>query len=243
VSELGTHPDHAIHRTLWALASDAKRAALVAEWTRDMQRPGRPGVMAAAQACLFLPGLIRTAFHLASREAFATALLSLWIGGAIRVTALAEHAETLSRWFARARLTEPPPFLAPLVLDRSELPDRILLYRGGTLAASEPGVGRSWTQHRTTAAYYARRRQDQHGGRPVILQAEVTAEQLGLVTRTRESEWVTPCPVHAEVDTKDKRTISRLARRAEAYMLQPIAQEFLRLRLDCDKNWHGWPGK
>jgi len=238
---MGTLPEHAAARVAWALADHEKRAAAVDQWTRDMQRPGRAGVIATVNCCEFMPRMIRTAFHLSAPEAFAAALLTLWTGGAIRLVILAGDADTLARWLARARLTEPPAFLRPHVLHRSELPDHIVLYRGGTLGSDELAAGRSWTRHRDTAGYYARWREQEHGGAPIILRTEVTAEQVSLVTRTRESEWVVLAPERVETDTTDRRTIGRMARRAEARCVAPLDTERLRLRLDSEEGWHGWP--
>jgi hypothetical protein len=91
---------------------------------------------------------------------------------------------------SNAQLTNPPPFLRHVCVASDELPERIRLYRGGTRDPVALGGGLSWSRHRGTAAWYALRRVRELGGKPIVVRAMVRCDQIAMVTRNTESEWV-----------------------------------------------------
>jgi hypothetical protein len=179
-----------------------------------------------------------------SRAAWATALALGWIGGSSLVIADAGTRDRLRDWFNHADLANPLPFLRRHLVSMSELPERLILFRGGVVESDELRCGYSWTRGVNTAAYYAELRRIEKKGTPVVVRPEVPRSTISMHTRTSDAEVVivdSPDRVEVHIDCPKE-----IRRGAEAYYLAvrdvPNDANFLTLSLDDESCWAGWAG-
>ena len=230
--------------------SAAQRRQIALAMLAECKKPGRAGVLAAVNTLNAFgqdaqPSILRAMWAAGlSREAWATALLVTWVtSSSSRVIKAAGDNGTLKAWFDYAQLTNPPPFLRHVCVASDELPERIRLYRGGTRDPVALGGGLSWSRHRGTAAWYVLRRVRELGGKPIVVRAMVRCDQIAMVTRNTESEWVAFDVAGAELVPTSASMLRKLADKADARAAQPHEQARLQLSLDDEAGWCGWAGE
>ena len=213
------------------------------------RQPGRAGVRSVSNFLTSapraaLPDCIRAVWRLKpSRAAWATALLTTWIGTSQAVVEAAGTIEELAAWFARADLLQnPPAFVAHGLYRWDELPPEFPVWRGATTARGFADRGLSWSRFKDTAAVYAVARVEQHGGSPLICRATMRRSQVVLVTRTSEQETVSLAPPKGEMDTCDPEEIRTLLESAAARRSGAVDPTLSLGADDDDEAWCGWTG-
>jgi hypothetical protein len=134
---------------LCARATPSERRRLALELVSSMRAGTREGVFRAAAAVAGIGREARAKFLQAawqagpSRPAWATALALGWIGGSSLVIAGAGTRDVLREWLSFADLTYPLPFLRRHLVSRYEMPERLILFRGGVVESDELRCGYS----------------------------------------------------------------------------------------------------
>jgi hypothetical protein len=165
-----------------------------------------------------------------------------WLGTSPAVLHAAGGLPALGTWFDYANLLDPPPFMRFAFYAREELAPVTKLYRGASSRRSFADTGLSWSPFRDTAASYAVLRTSQHGGSPVIYEAEIEVAALSFATRTAEAEYVTLTSPTGRVNTDDAGQIRELADRCAFRSAGTKLPTHFNLRFDSDDGWCGWKG-
>lgn len=179
------------------------------------------------------------------REPWSAAITIAWLTGSHAVVSGARTRKGLGLWLDHARLNAPFPFLSHLfanVVD--ELPETVLIYRGGVVGATPPlAEGHSWTLRPSVACAYAALRAMELGLPPVVIEATIPRAAVKFATRG-------PCQEIALIEPPDNVAVhlsdpSEIATRGEAEIAGRKHVPLMNgLYLDSrdEACWAGWKG-